>query len=368
MVLSWIGTAVYLYGKAAVGSHRISVDSVEISANPNVQGDGLLGSKTGLNYGSYIVAFQHAEVTTGLGCSESQAKNRTILVVDDNTNSPNTFFDHHAFGGAQSWRVEPPFSMRFPDGSTTTFPRQMLTSTTGETVSCTLNKTNTSFLWGAVNFDHKSKKVILTATSIRAQTILIDDYSCALDLRQILYWESGPDRNETYTVEITQINAASSFSFSRLKVIDGAVAPISPNTNVIGVLPPCPVGSDSGLLALAETSELPMDISIFLETPPSVSHLAVITLQCMLRQSTPNTPASSGFYIPQHADVGTSGTDSPPEYERHLPPGTAEPIRQAVPSQTGIREKVRPTMQDRQPVVAASNRQRRSVGEKHRNT
>ncbi|ESK97764.1 hypothetical protein Moror_17329 [Moniliophthora roreri MCA 2997] len=249
----------------------------------------------------------------------------------------------------------------------------MLTSTTGETVSCTLNKTNTSFLWGAVNFDHKSKKVILTATSIRAQTILIDDYSCALDLRQILYWESGPDRNETYTVEITQINAASSFSFSRLKVIDGAVAPISPNTNVvsakiIGVLPPCPVGSDSGLLALAETSELPMDISIFLETPPSVSHLAVITLQCMLRQSTPNTPASSGFYIPQHADVGTSGTDSPPEYERHLPPGTAEPIRQAVPSQTGIREKVRPTMQDRQPVVAASNRQRRSVGEKHRNT
>ncbi|THU94103.1 hypothetical protein K435DRAFT_839979 [Dendrothele bispora CBS 962.96] len=53
MELDWIGTAVYLYGKADMGSYTISIDDADIQAGEPM--GGLLGSKSGLLSGSHKV-------------------------------------------------------------------------------------------------------------------------------------------------------------------------------------------------------------------------------------------------------------------------------------------------------------------------
>ncbi|THU77402.1 hypothetical protein K435DRAFT_702464 [Dendrothele bispora CBS 962.96] len=78
MELDWTGTAVYLYGKADMGSYTISIDDEDIQAGEPM--GGLLGSKSGLQYGSHkvklrviggnLVSFQYAEVTIGIGYSQ----------------------------------------------------------------------------------------------------------------------------------------------------------------------------------------------------------------------------------------------------------------------------------------------------------
>ncbi|THV01098.1 hypothetical protein K435DRAFT_596432, partial [Dendrothele bispora CBS 962.96] len=75
MELDWVGTAVYLYGKADMGSYTISVDAEEDIPGEPV--GGLLCSKSDLPYGSHritlrvtgesLVSFQYAEATIGIG-------------------------------------------------------------------------------------------------------------------------------------------------------------------------------------------------------------------------------------------------------------------------------------------------------------
>jgi len=131
MELDWTGTAVYLYGSAEAGSYTISVDNENVDVEP---GGGLLGSKSGLDYGAHtvklevtggsVVAFQHADVTIGVGYSayvvflsfrlcalnaclyRSEIKNKTIKAV--NNGSQNDFFTYSSnpSGGTEGWNVE----------------------------------------------------------------------------------------------------------------------------------------------------------------------------------------------------------------------------------------------------------------------
>lgn len=104
-------------------------------------------------------------------------------------------------------------------------PRQMVTDVPGESVTFVINQTSAFFLRGAVNHDHKAKFVTLTPLSnpSQAKSIIINDYSSLLDFSQILYWESGLDREENYSVQITQLGdpgVSASFSFNVLDIID----------------------------------------------------------------------------------------------------------------------------------------------------
>lgn len=98
----------------------------------------------------------------------------------------------------------------------------MVTNTAGESVSFTLQNATAFFLYGADNLDHGSKTVSVTPSSnpSEARTALINDQSSALDFRQILYWESGLNRDDTYTIEITEVGGTA-FSFSSLDILDG---------------------------------------------------------------------------------------------------------------------------------------------------
>ncbi|TCD60918.1 hypothetical protein EIP91_009291 [Steccherinum ochraceum] len=240
--LSWVGTAVYLYGDASPASYSIDVDGTSV---PSIGQGGVLASKTGLDYGNHTVTltthganqvrFQHAEVTVGLGYNSGPpVQNRTIFAVEDDNTTPNSFFSYVSTPGGNTWHVEDAKFVLQADGIESPFPRQMLTASPGDSVSFTVTQTTAFFLYGAVNADHLPKTVSITPSSNPSQIrrTIINDFSSALDFKQILYWESGLDRDETYTVQIAQIGPGeTSLSFSSLDLLDGGPVPSGTGTS-----------------------------------------------------------------------------------------------------------------------------------------
>ncbi|THU87284.1 hypothetical protein K435DRAFT_620430, partial [Dendrothele bispora CBS 962.96] len=69
-------------------------------------------------------------------------------------------------------------------------------------VTFTLQEATAFFLWGAVNHDHEEKSIALTSKNGASRLTTINDTSSVLDFKQVLYWESGLDREDTYTIQI----------------------------------------------------------------------------------------------------------------------------------------------------------------------
>ncbi|THV01104.1 hypothetical protein K435DRAFT_854077 [Dendrothele bispora CBS 962.96] len=233
MELDWVGTAVYLYGDANVGSYTISVDDGE--ETPGTPIGGLLGSKSSLQYGPHkislrvvggnLVSFQYAEATIGVGYPQSSPQNTTILAVkEDGTRNDFFAYSSNPSPGTEGWNVEIQESKPMPNGTTIPFPRQMRTNTKNATVSFTLTNTTAFFLRGAVNYDHTTKNAILTSNKDgSSENTTINDFSTIFDFGQILYWKSDLNRNETYNVQITNVDDSKFFSFGSLDLIDGYV-------------------------------------------------------------------------------------------------------------------------------------------------
>jgi hypothetical protein len=101
----------------------------------------------------------------------------------------------------------------------------MSTNKNGASVAFTISKTSAFFLWGTLNRDHGNKTVTLTsANGTLSKSIPINDYSSILDFNQIIYWESGLDREQTYLVTITvepdSIISLNHLGFANLDLID----------------------------------------------------------------------------------------------------------------------------------------------------
>ncbi|KAH8100285.1 hypothetical protein BXZ70DRAFT_180298 [Cristinia sonorae] len=258
---SWIGTAVYLYGNADNASYTLDVDGDRVSSSSvTIPEGGLLGSKTGLEYGNHTVtltthgtnqvAFQFAELTIGLGYLGSSVQNSSILAVDSSSTpiTQNPFFSYQPVNN--HWHVEVARTQLLPNGTRMAIPRQMLTSTLGESVSFTINQTSAFFLYGSCNRDHAKKVVTVTpyGDPSKAWTTTINDHSSILDFFQIIHWEAGLDRDESYNVQIIQAglppnNLAPNFGFHSLVTIDGGSAPQSSNaTHPSGSPDPSPPG------------------------------------------------------------------------------------------------------------------------------
>ncbi|ESK83854.1 hypothetical protein Moror_13492 [Moniliophthora roreri MCA 2997] len=249
MQLSWVGTALYLYGNAAPGSYKIAVDNIELSELAADLQVGLLGSKTGLSYGSHTatltvvggseVAFQYAEVTIGVGYQGSsfpiQNQSVPLVIADGNSAKPNEqFFSFNkAAGGSSqdcSWYVEGFTGQTFPaNGSPESVPRQMVASCGGDSLVFKIKGTSAFFIWGVVYNDHHWKTATLKPglDGAPSKTTHYRDFSSTLDFRQILYWESGLDRDEEYEVEImSDYDSGKNFmSFHTLQLIDGGSKP-----------------------------------------------------------------------------------------------------------------------------------------------
>ncbi|KAL0063620.1 hypothetical protein AAF712_009479 [Marasmius tenuissimus] len=242
----WVGTAVYLYGKASSGSYRLSVDGeiVEIPSD-DVPLRTLLGFKADLKYGSHAVKltalgkeevlFQYAEVTIGVGYNVT-----LFATVGEASAQPNPLFRFEGSTSSKSWRAEPDIHPVYHvNGSSSQIPRQMVTYEFDNTLTFTVSQASAFFLWGTVNYDHSNKRASITWSEGQKDTLL-NDLSNYLDFQQIIYWEGGLDWDKTYTVQIfNELDAHSrfnsfnltadvpwpGFSFHTLELIDGGPTP-----------------------------------------------------------------------------------------------------------------------------------------------
>ncbi|KAK1220474.1 hypothetical protein PQX77_016757 [Marasmius sp. AFHP31] len=85
-------------------------------------------------------------------------------------------------------------------------------------------------LWGSLYSDHPVKRITISPkpgssdpTSIK-ETFMHDTGPYG-DFQQILYWESGLDRETSYTVDISAVADQQKLAFNELQLLDGYVKP-----------------------------------------------------------------------------------------------------------------------------------------------
>ncbi|KAL0576542.1 hypothetical protein V5O48_005434 [Marasmius crinis-equi] len=272
--LNWTGTAVYLYGNGSSDCFNITVDD-QVEKTFDAPHGGLLGEITGLHAGSHTVrltarggkkiAFQYAQVTIDLGSSGSHGvSNWTAYAVngtaDNDSLTSNTPFFNFS-GRRNGWKVQDltlgnttpvedrPQIFR-PNGTITTLHHQMVTSDAEDCLSFEVSNASAFILWGTVDSNHGSKQVLFSGPGITTKETVLEDNSSALDFWQILYWESGLDRDNTYTVDVLNKGDRSGFAFSEIKFINGGSGSKALNSGLIAAIDIAGVGLVT-LLAVA---------------------------------------------------------------------------------------------------------------------
>ncbi|KAJ8085593.1 hypothetical protein PM082_004411 [Marasmius tenuissimus] len=267
---NWLGTAIYVYGAGTKESYRFSVDGQDIGQTFDVQEGGLLGSKDGMQYkehnatlkviGQEMVAFQYADLTIGLGYPGNENKNQTIpaVIEDGRSVQPNPFFVFQ--NDSLGWRLDSnKSSIPSQDGSFTRITRQMLTDKPNDRLSFNVNSTSALILWGSFFQDHLPKRVTIfpdprSNSSDVLRSTDIYDISQYLDYQQVLYWESGLDRNKEYTVEVSNIVSRSDpmmLAFNELQLLDGGPPPPPPPVSSVP-----PDSEPTGQLVVAHHNHL----------------------------------------------------------------------------------------------------------------
>ena len=84
----------------------------------------------------------------------------------------------------------------------------MGTNMVDATLTFTVHGASTFFLWGTVNYNHLSKKAIITGEDGHSKETSLEDISEFVDFQQIIYWESGLDPRNNYTVQIVNVRVA----------------------------------------------------------------------------------------------------------------------------------------------------------------
>ncbi|EEB91208.1 hypothetical protein MPER_10468, partial [Moniliophthora perniciosa FA553] len=240
MSLTWIGTAAYIYGNGT-SSYSVQVDGTPIEPAPE---GNLLARVTGLPYGSHtiilrygdasggdVLAIHYAVLTIGIGYEGSsfQVQNRSVPVILDGQPN-NASFEFRKPG---KWTpVSPDLQDILPDGSRQLVPRTisgLILSTDVPSLVFRITNSSAFFVRGFVGAVQGSKSATLTP-GLNGEPFKIsvfDDFSSILDFDQILYWESGLDRDQTYTVEIraSGSSGAGYMDIHTLDTIDGGPNP-----------------------------------------------------------------------------------------------------------------------------------------------
>ncbi|KAK1216786.1 hypothetical protein PQX77_020582 [Marasmius sp. AFHP31] len=243
ITFNWLGTAIYVYGTGTKESYRFSVDERNVDQTFDVPQGGLLGSMTGMQYkehnatltvvGGEMLAFQYADLTIGLGYPGKEIKNSTIEAVVEG-NQPNPYFDFK--NDSSGWAPEPKVAtITFPNGTTSPVTRQMATEGRNDSLRFNVTSAGTFILWGSLFEDHPVKRVTISpkpgsSDPMSIKETFMHDTGPYGEFQQILYWESGLDRETLYTVDISAIADQQKLAFNELQLLDGSGSP-SPSSS-----------------------------------------------------------------------------------------------------------------------------------------
>ncbi|ESK86018.1 hypothetical protein Moror_9419 [Moniliophthora roreri MCA 2997] len=222
MKITWIGTAAYLYRNTTTSKpYNIFIDDGDAIAQIYPRNN-LLAAVTGLPYRSHTITLNHVHIndvlalhyavlTIGVGYEGSsfQIQNQSVPAVLDGKPN-NAFFEFWNITPLALW-IPSPLSLEefLPNGS-----RQ---------------PTPPFFMRGFVGADGGPKLATLIPgfNGESSKATVFNDYSPLWDFDQVLYWESGLDRDKTYTVQIHASNASQEIAllFHTLDIVDGGPNP-----------------------------------------------------------------------------------------------------------------------------------------------
>uniref|UniRef100_A0A0W0ETZ1 Transmembrane protein n=1 Tax=Moniliophthora roreri TaxID=221103 RepID=A0A0W0ETZ1_MONRR len=241
MSITWIGTAAYIYGNSTAPYYTL-VDGA-LNIGPRVPQSNLLASVTGLPYGSHtiilaqngtdLLGFHHAILTIGIGYEGYDITfNQSVpAVINDRPND--AFFDLRKLTTYTSWGLEPAeLEEVLPNSGHQPVPRAVsgvLESTNDPSLVFKITNSSAFFVRGYVAPQRQSKMATLTPglNGEPFKVTVFNDYSSILDFDQVLYWESGLNRDQTYTVAIRASGSVGlqRMDFHTLDIIDGGPNP-----------------------------------------------------------------------------------------------------------------------------------------------
>ncbi|KAJ8085592.1 hypothetical protein PM082_004410 [Marasmius tenuissimus] len=242
---NWLGTAIYVYGAGRKDSYRFFVDGQDVGQTFDVQQGGLLGFMTGMQYkehnatlkvvGGEGLAFQYADLTIGLGYPGKERKNQTIHAVleEGESHRPNPFFVIE--NDSSGWEPDSPtVTITFANGTASSVTRQMITHGRNDGLRFNVKSASAFILWGSLDKNRPVKRVTISPSPgssdlTSRKTTFMWDVSPYQDYQQILYWESGLDRETLYTVEILPFVSQQIIGFNELQLLDGGPPPPLPS-------------------------------------------------------------------------------------------------------------------------------------------
>ncbi|KAK1223483.1 hypothetical protein PQX77_013641 [Marasmius sp. AFHP31] len=233
--LSFMGTAVYIYGTGSAGAFTTSLDDgAAVTGSPK---DGILASYANLEYKTHklqltltqsqTLSMSSALVTVGVGKTGAMVTPNTqdaVKVNADGTSSLNTNYFSTSGSGFNTRGSNDPLA----------YPR-VDTISGGSAIIVRFNSASAIRVYGAVYHDHGTFIASLSPSagaSSSPRTFNATSKWFASDV--LLYWESGLDRTQSYTLSLTNGEQNKYLDVHSVVLMDGQGGTDDTATNALG--------------------------------------------------------------------------------------------------------------------------------------
>ncbi|KAI3612890.1 hypothetical protein WG66_005474 [Moniliophthora roreri] len=219
--ISFTGTSIYISGSGTAGAYTTTLDGGEaVSGNPSGT---TLASYNGLEYKEHTLSLkltqgQQLNVSSALIAAGVGNQGATITEMDILAVSPGANSDH-----------SPPlnsayFSVNGPGQFSTIHDHErhprVDTVTAGSTIHFRATNASAIFVYGSVNHDHGKYSVSLSSSGgDSSPPRTFSGLSKWMVYDSIIYWATGLDHTQTYTLSFTNLEQGKYFDISKIHVI-----------------------------------------------------------------------------------------------------------------------------------------------------
>ncbi|KAH9480846.1 hypothetical protein JR316_0007448 [Psilocybe cubensis] len=209
--IDFYGTAAYIFGSAASPSYLVQVDGQTLSETLSSSSSGLLAKIENLDYGKHTIAlnltgaslvtFTQAIFTTIIGDENSTIQNQTMRPFTQNSDGSLAVLNN-TFTYTGQWIAGAPGSIGAAGNAV--YARES-TSQLGAFVTFNVERASAFFIYGIVNTDLSTYKIDLTNSGGNTVSNIYNASGRWIDLDVVMYWAAGLDRNDTYSVKMTNL-------------------------------------------------------------------------------------------------------------------------------------------------------------------
>ncbi|KAG7096724.1 hypothetical protein E1B28_004137 [Marasmius oreades] len=218
--ISFMGTAVYIYGSATPGAYTTRLDEKEAGGQPS---NGLLASYSGLAYKQHTFSLNVTQAqnltimsgtfTVGVGDKGASIKETTVPAVTANSDG-SSFLNSAAFqtSGGGTFNT---------NHDAQGYPR-VDTNNAGSSIIFHFSSASALRVVGSLNYDHGAYSATLSPPGgVSTTTRTFNAVSKWFAYDNIIYWESGLDRTQSYTLTLTNLDEGKYLDVHEVVLMDG---------------------------------------------------------------------------------------------------------------------------------------------------